>query len=176
MQLDPHEHDERITLYTATGLESHSHRIFSILASRPDIMPYLTAFKYAQYATVLPVEICTHIENFLSKRPRLEMLDINAVLTNVEVARRVLRVARGMRWLTVLGIEYREPRNAFGDVSSVLGEIPKSVSRLRFAVHGWNLFDAPPTQRISTVDWVIQQAVRMVLLLSITFLCTITDT
>ena len=155
MQLGPHELDEQITLYG--GQESH--RIFYLLATRAELMPSLIAFKYVQYATVLPAEICRYLETFLSKRPRLEMLDVNAVLTNVDVARKVLRMTRGMRRLTVLGLEYREPRNAFSNVAGILADIPKSVNRLRFAVHGWNLFDAAPPQRVSTVDWVVQQAV-----------------
>ncbi|KAI0091195.1 hypothetical protein BDY19DRAFT_934415 [Irpex rosettiformis] len=156
MQLGPHERDEQITLYG--GQESH--RIFYLLSTRPDLMPSLTAFKYVQYATVLPVEICQYLEAFLSKRRRLEMLDINAVMTNVDVTRKVLKVIKGMRQLTVLGLEYREPRNAFSNVTNVLAEIPKNVTRLRFAVHGWNLFDAAPAQRMSAVDWVIQQALN----------------
>jgi hypothetical protein len=158
LQLRPDEPDAYIELYA--GHESH--RIFCLLATRSDLLPRLTAFKYVQYASVLPKEICQYLETFLSKRPKLEMLDLNAVLMDVNVARRVLRVLRGMPRLTVLGIEYREPRNAFSNVPTVLVEMPRGLSHLRFAVHGWNLYISPQPTRIATVDWVIQQAVSTI--------------
>ena len=157
LQLAPEEQDWHIDLFRAF----EPHRLLYILATMPHILPGLTAFKYVQYHSILPMRICELLEAFLSKRPALKMLDINAVLTDIDVARKLLRVARNMRNLTVLGFEYRAARDALSGVQAIMKEIPGSINHLRFAVHGWNLFSSSQSTRISTVDWAISQAVSV---------------
>lgn len=157
LQLEAQEQDWPIQLHN--GHEPH--RILYVLANRTDILPHLTAFKYIQYETILPVEICKYFETFLSKRPQLQMIDINAVLTNVDMARKLVRAMQKMRHLRVLGLEYREPRDAFADVAALQAEIPQTVGHLRFAVHGWNFFDCSQSKRISLMDSAVTQAVSL---------------
>ncbi|THG98255.1 hypothetical protein EW026_g3911 [Hermanssonia centrifuga] len=130
---------------TATGgLETISdicavpqdHRAIAMLLRSPNALPNLTSFKFLAYETVLPEETCALLEAFLSGRKGLRRLDIKAIICNVEMAIRLLKVMQKMPGLQVLGFEHFNPGGA---AFQTLKHLPASLTHLRFAINGWSL-------------------------------------